>query len=431
MYQAMKTVYESMVKPSDSPEMQIGKAIEFGSRFRVALGLTENEYGRPTIDWKAPEKRDPRAFSFEGLAHTICGYEWHENLKKHVRNGSRVFEAGGNPAITPGSIPNVSAFLGSVTGLLDHSILEGYEAPEFIIDSIVETRPVNTRQTSIIGLGQIGNVSTRRNPGDPYNFAQFQERYIRTPETQQDALGCAVTVEAVAFDQTTQVLDRCRSIGRVLARQKEFDGWRVVVGATNPYVYNGTGYNTYVASGGNWVNKVASNALADWTNINVIDALFSRMTDQETGNRIAVNWDTLICSPTKKMTARYIQAATTVQARTPTTMAVVSQSGYLGDEKRLLSSPYLDQILTAATTANPAGLAETQSRANEYYYCLKTGRGGAFYRNENWPMMVKTAMADSYTMLANGIFMAIFANQMHVFGVQEPRFVVWSYDVAT
>lgn len=426
-YGAVTRVFESFVKPNDSREAQLAGAHRFAEQFRAELGLSVSEFGgRPTIDKERKGRFNPGEWSIRGLAESLCGHQWAESLNQQQANGYRVAEAGtAAAAIHPGNLPNVSAFLGSVTGLLDASILETYEAPEFIIDTLVDVVQSKTRQHSMIGVGIIGDVRMRRNPGDPYNFAQFQERYIRTPETQQDALGCQVTFEAVYFDQTSQVLDRARSVGTVLGRQKEFDGFSVIAGVTNPYNYNGTGYNTYLTSG-NWINKVTGNTLTDWTQINVVNAMFSRMTDQETGNRIAVTPDTLICSPTKKLTARYIQAATDVEARTPTTQAVVTRAPNLGEVYRIVSSPYLDQILTAAATANIPGLALAQSVADAYWWLLKTGKGGAFYRVENWPLQTATASPDSYSMLNQKLLLAVFADQMHVFGVKEPRYVIES-----
>jgi hypothetical protein len=137
-----------------------------------------------------------------------------------------VFEAGGS-AVTPANIPNVSAFLGSVSGLLDARILEGYQQPEFIIPKLIPTIPTKTRQTRLIATGRIGNAAQTRNPGEPHAAAQFSERRVTTPATTNVALRCEVTFEAVYYDQTNEVLERANSIGTEIGLYEEIEGFKV------------------------------------------------------------------------------------------------------------------------------------------------------------------------------------------------------------
>lgn len=423
-YASIRNKFNEYCRADDSFEQRMVGAEAFANHFALELGYQVNEMGRPVL---RDQKMHPSEVSLKGLAECLVGPEWVENLARHSgsgarRLGGRVFEAGGGSgvAMVPGQIPQVSAYLGSISGLLQAAMLETYDKPEYIIDQIVEVRPVKTRQTKLIGMGRIGDQSKRRNPGEAHPFAQVSQRYITTPETQQDALAGAVTYEAVAFDETQQVLDQMRGIGTELGLRKELDGFGVVCGATNPYNYNGASYNTYLTSG-NWINDQA-NQLDDWTDINNAEELGSRMTDQETGNRIGVVYDTLLVSPARRATAEYITGATNVEARTATTQAVVAGGRNRVTPRKILSSVYLDQVLT--TAAASGGLALSQANANLYWWMMKTGRGGAFYRNENWPLAVNEATPNDFTMLNHKIVLAVFADQMHVFGVQEPRFTI-------
>ena len=422
-YAGIRTVFESFAPRGASQEERLGGTGQFLANFRAGLGLAYNEFGRPVLD---PSKRkwSHHEFSLRGLAEALCGYEWVERLQQPAHAGAgMVVESGpGNVAVTPGNFPEVSAYLGSISGLLEAAVLEAYQKPEYIIDSLVEVVPSKTRQRNLIGTGRIGNQAMRRNPGDPHPFAQFGQRKVRTTETYNEALAGAVTFEAVYFDQTGEVLDRMNSIGDELGLSKELDGFRMIAGVTNPYNYNGTAYNTYLTSG-NWVNDVASNELVDWTNINTVNALFSRMTDQETGNRIAVEWDTQIVSPNKEETANYIQSATEVEQRTQTAAEIRRGSNRV-KAKRIVKSVYLDQILT--TAAADGGLALSQTNADKYWWALKTGRGGAFIRTENWGLQINKAAPNDFDMLNHKLLLAIFADQMHSFDVREPRYVVRS-----
>lgn len=422
-YPSIRNKFEEYCPNDASPERRMAGAQAFAEHFAMELGYQINEFGRPVLK---DQRIHPSQISLRGLAESLCGYEWVESLGAHTaagaKVGGRIFEAGGGSgvAMVPGQIPNVSAYLGSVSGLLQAAMLETYDKPEYIIDQIVEVIPSKTRQTKLIGLGRIGDQSKRRNPGEAHPFAQVQERYITTPETQQDALAGAVTYEAVFFDQTQQVLEQMRGIGTELGLRKELDGFAVFAGVSNPYVYNGTGYSTYLTSG-NWIND-QSNQLDDWTDINNAEELGSRMTDQETGNRIGITYDTLVVSPARRATADYIVGATNVEARTPTTMAVVASGKNRVKPYKILSSVYLDQVLTATAANN--GLALSQSNANLYWWMVKTGRGGAFVRVENWPLAVEEAAPNDFTMKNHKIVLAVFADQMHIFSVREPRNVI-------
>jgi hypothetical protein len=416
-YPAIRRAFESFSKPQDSAETRQAGAYEFVDAFRRDLGLSFNENGRPI---RGQSSMSPREFSIRGLAESLCGYEWVENLGHSSANARRVFEAGGNPAITPGNLPNVSAYLGAVAGLLDAGILEGYDKPDFKIDDLIPTEPSKTRQRVMIGTGRIGDQARRRNPGEGHEFVQFAERKTITGETYNDALAGSVTFEAVFYDQTGQILDEMNGIGDELGLRKELDGFRLIAGITNPYNYNSVAYNTYLTTG-NWVNQIANN-LVDWTDVNVVNAMFSRMTDQETGNRIAVDWDTLLCSPMKELTAKYIQTATEVESRTASG-TVQSRAPKLGDTKKIVTSVYMEQVLTS--TAANGGLGLAQEQADQYWWALKTDkRRSAFVRTENWPVTINRASPTDFNMLNQKLLLAVFADQMHSFDVRDPRLVI-------
>lgn len=417
---AIRSVFEQFVNPKDSHEQRRGKAIEYVENFRKGLGLSVNRDGRPVREAGSPR---PASFSIRELAVGIVGEDWVNGLVRDTGESYRVFEAGGNALMTPGNLPNVSAFLGSVSGLLDAAVLETYDDPEFVIDALVPVESTKTRQTKMIGTGRIGNQSQIRNPGDAHPWAQFEERYSTSPETQQDALAIGVTYEAVFYDQTGEVLAKANSLGKELGLRKEFDGMQVIAGVTNPYNYRGASYNTYLTSG-NWIND-QSNQLDDWTDVNNSRELFTRMKDQETSNRIAVEPDTILVSPQKRMTASYIMNATEIESRTASA-AEVRRGANEGPQYKLMSSVYMDQVLTnAAADPKVAGLGLSQANANQYWWHLKTTPGSsAFVRYENWPIDIRRASPSDFEMLNRRMVLAVFANQSHAFMVREPRYVV-------
>jgi hypothetical protein len=421
-YTSVRRVFEEVCTAKGPQE----GARFFAEQFRRDLGLSVNELGSPVLD-TSKAKMSATEWSLRGLAESLCGHEWADNLGRGAAQGQQIFEAGGIASMVPGQLANVSAFLGSVTGLLDVAVLEQYQKPEYIIDSLVEVRPSKVRQRKLIGTGRIGNQSRRRNPGDPYPMASFGERYQLGPETQQDALGMSVTFEAVFFDQTREVMDQAGKVGDELGLKKELDGFTVIAGITNPYNYKGVAYNTYLTVG-NWVND-GTNVLVDYANVNVVEGLFSRMTDQETGLRINADYDTVIVAPTKTNTAMAIVNATQVRTGSDSGGTNYTQTYTPGSRVQrsfsITSSRYLDMLLTnSATDVNAPGLALTQANADKYWWALKTGKGGAFFREENWPLQVQQAAPNDFNMLNHKLLLSVFADQMHAFGVNDPRLVV-------
>ena len=398
---------------------------------RAELGLSRDNYGRHRVQETvvgeggvATPRLRPEELSLKGLAMAICGESYVEAMNPAYEDptdsiaGENYLAAeadGAAGAITPGNSPNVSAYLGSVTGLLEAKVLEAYNEPEYISDRLVTVIPSNLRQEKLIGHGRIGNRRAIRNPGEAHARAQFKERFVTTPETENYGLAVDVTKEAVFFDQTNQILERAEAVGHELALGKEFDIIDVFVGVTNPYNYNGTSYNTYLTSG-NWIND-QSNPLLDHTDLNLMRELFSRMTDQETSNRVTITPDCLLVSPSKVETAHQIMRATTYQQRTNSQAEVREGPNREAGRYEILSSPYVDQRLTDSD-----GLALSQSNANDYWWAWQKSK--AFYWCENWSVTTKKATPDNYTMLDRGLVLSVFSDYMGVAGVREPRAVV-------
>jgi len=423
----VRTVFEDYVPRDASPGDRVQGTYKFVERFREKLGLGFNKFNRPAFVGEA--EVDYRQFNLRALADTLCpGLP--ERLYEDYSRTMRVMEAGGNPAaVVPGDIPDVSAYLGSVIGLLDAAMLTGYDTPEFMIDDLVPTVPAKTRQSSFIGFGRIGDKSARRNPGEGHEWARFDDRVVKTPETLNDALAGAVTKEAVFFDQTNSVLQQMEEIGRELALRKELDGFRVLAGVTGAtgyngiYEYNGTLYNTYLTSG-NWINDF-ENELNDWTDVDYVEQQFAKMTDQETGNRISVDFDTILVSRAKKNTALQIKAATEIETITAGGQELRRGASKVGSAYNIVSSVYWDQVLTDTANEYSKGLGLSTANAAQYWLAVKTTPNrSAFVRTENFPMKVERATGNSMEMLDKGIVLAVFADQMHRFGVMEPRYVI-------
>lgn len=407
------------------------------------LGIKKGSRGQPVLETANTKRRRPQDVDVKEL--TI---EWfrdsgpgtpEENAQRAIENAKSpqvaqflrdarqaniVLEAS-STAVVPGDLADVSAYLGTVTGLLDAAVLEGYESPAFIADKLCPTEKSNLRQKKMIGVSGSGDVAAIRKPGQPWPMSQLKQRYVTTPETEQKAAGVELTYEAVFFDQTDQVMAQAREIGESIRLLREKDFFRLLAGQSlyNTYTYGGTTYNTYGTSG-NWVND-EDGPLEDWTDLAEVRALFGRMTSQETGERISIMFDTIIVSDARLPNVDRINSATTLSTRTNYSSGNLQESvgPYNLPRYNVVTSPIFDQILT--DTAANKGMALTQAQANDWWFAMNTDPAKApFRRMENWPLRTDEAKDGSYSMLKYGIVAALYAQVMDTWAIVEPRAVV-------
>ena len=401
------------------------------TRFRSMLGLCDPQ-GRA---YRNMQTGDPclrnveipaKMISLRAVSEAIGGLggrDWEDTLKNpQYRPGGTLYrfvqENIGNTAIQPGAFQNINAWGNAYGGLLEVTLLEAYNAPEYVGDMLFETQQSVQRSEKMPGVSTIGDVAEEMTPGQPHPRTQLTERWVTTPMTKKYGLGIDVTMETVFFDPTgNTILQEAENLGKVIRLRKEKRQLEVFLGLSNSYTYNDTAYNTYLASG-NWINLKTGNDLVDWTQINAATNLFSDMVDQETGESIAITGDMqILVMPNRKYTARKIIRDTTVESRTPTTQAVVSsganplQGDFSGEP---ISSPIAYNQLRAS------GVADAD--AVKYWYIGQFQR--AFKYKQNFPLTVRKISAQSYQMEDNGLVLSIFADEMGAPAIVEPRYVV-------
>src|SRR5581483_6264295 len=220
--------------------------VAFSHKFATMLGLGhydsnsgrfvrkfEGDIGtRPVLE---SQQIRPEEISLRGLAQAIFGNVSdgelaHDCLTVAGLPGSApisaltgmsqawAMEAGEN---VPSQFGNISAFNSSALGLLEAKMLEVWNRPAFISDSVVETIPTDIRSQKFIGVGIPGNLNTERKPGDPHIRVQLPERYVTTPDTTNRGAGIDITREAVMFDRTGQLLANAEKIVEGLRMGKE------------------------------------------------------------------------------------------------------------------------------------------------------------------------------------------------------------------
>lgn len=433
----------------------------FESRSQQSNGrwrfLTEMKHGLGLCDKDGNDYRDyagnriskdakvrAEQFSLAELAEGIIGPSWRGLFNPDSRALNKFSQAKAileatNPGdtrallestgigIDPTAFANINTFTSVVGGLVEVKILEAFQNPALIADRVCPAEPTKLNGQKIIGVNHIGDRAAVRKPGMPHERAQFNERWVETPETVENALAVDVLKETVFFDLTGQILQMASSVGEELAYRKEIRVIDTIIGVTNSFKYNGTAYNTYVTSRTQGYLNDQSNPLLDWTSIQSAMLLFARMQDPATGKRILTKPDTIIVNPAKVATANLILSATTTERRSgggastpqttsnPLNVSVSPGSPYSGLE--VLSSPIIEQRCTDAT-----GLNLSQANADDYWWALE--RGKSFRYMQNYPLAVNQAAPNQYEMLDKGIVASYFANERGVPSIWSPWHVV-------
>lgn len=379
-----------------------------------SLGIQRDAFGRPSIKAGSarPEEYDMveiaeaigEAFGFRNFARSL--FDKREQLQFH---GQTVMEAG--PGIDPTAFGAINLWTATTAGLVEAKVIEKYQNPAFIGNALVEVVPTRLNGQKFIGVTGIGNKGQERKPGEPHPRAGFGQHYVTTPELKEQALAVEVTQEADFYDLTGQVMETAAGVGEELGYLRELTIIDLVLGVTNPYVYNGTGYNTYQTSTP-WINS-QSNPMSSYADIDESSALFRQMTDPATGKEILLTPNTILHHSSREMDFNRVFNATEVRETTNTNTVTISPNPIRTAYTRL-SSPILDNRLTAANGLN---LSSSNAKARWYHGDFP----GAFKWMEAWPLRTTPAAANEYVMRDRGLIAAYFSNYRGIGAVREPR----------
>jgi len=358
-------------------------------------------------------KVDPRRLSIRKLAEAFMGEGWAEHLDRYNKTG-RVLESA--EAVDP------SAFAAITGQLLVNEVREKYKLPSMVADSLCSTIPVtngNLGPQRVPYLSDVSNDSDIVEPGMPYSQTRFSGQYIDHPAIIKKGKICSVTAEAIYSDLTSQIIDSARSVGTRVALGREEDILKVVLGITNPHSWNGSSYNTYLSSGSNWINTVTSFSLTDWTGLNTLEQLFTKMKDPVTGKPIMIEPKQIFVMPAQKYSVRRILNATAVESGNYATSGNPSRTvsdNPLDSNYEVITSAHAFNLLTDAAIGNVS-----ESNANLRVYLGDFKR--AFVWREAKPLTVVEAPPQNPLEFNNDIVLSVKASLWGVAGVAEPRAV--------
>jgi hypothetical protein len=378
--------------------------------------------GRPVLestlaDGKTPRLK-PEAIRSAILAEVLLGFEKHDLIQQSPRAMREVDVMEASMDVTPSKFANISAFNSAVAGLLEAKFLEVWQSPNWLADQLVQNEPTMKRSEKFIGISNIGDVAMERKPGNRHVRAELSERFVETPDTVNHGVAIDVTREADMFDLTTQLFRQAESAAETLRRRKEYRILDVFLGITNTYKYNGTATNTYLTAGA-YIND-RSLPFVDWKTFNTALQAFVDLNDPETNEPLDVHPTQLFCMPGKWSDFRKALTDTEVESRTPTTMAVVARgknpfAGFV-EIVPTITYPYAFKRAKA-----PDGLNLSAVNATEYWWLGNFKK--AFGYLENLPLLIQRPAASDYEMADRGLVFSLFADEMGVPFVKEPRHV--------
>ncbi len=344
----------------------------------------------------------PSDFSLRELAEGILGRDGLE--KFNPLSGSvtlSLAEAGGADAVDSTAFSNITG------QIIYNKMLEDYNKPEYVGESLVENIPTKLSGEKIPGIGLIPDEAIELGEGEPYSRTEFGEDYINTPATTKKGLILEITKEAIFFDRTGLVLRRAGMLAERLRLTKEKKILRTVLGIDNSYSRKGVSDDTYQTT--DWVNT-QSNEMIDWGDIEDSEMLFAEMTD-DNGEPILIGGTVVIVMPKKKYTARRILSATEVSTVNGTQTTV---SGNPVDAFSLVVSPIAKQLLVQSGISS--------ANADKYWYQGDFKR--AFAYMENWPLTVVQASDNNEAEFARDIALRYKASEMGTPAVLDPHYVV-------
>jgi len=368
--------------------------------------LFEQTQEAPRLIREAFEAKElkPREFDLGKLFCECFGYARFAEGRSGAL-ATQLMEAAG--AVSTLAFQNISG------QIVYNAILDAYQSEDFVFTRLIPEVQTNLSGEKIPGITEIGDEALVVPEGEPFPVAGVSENWIQTPDTLKRGLVVPVTREAVFFDRTGLLLQRCSDVGKWLGVNVEKRAIDCVIDEnTTAHRYNWRG-NVIASYGDNasthtWDNLLASNALVDWTDIDGAEQQLNNLTDPFTGEPIVMDAKHLIVTKQLEATAYRILNATTIRVITPgfATSANPNQAE--------VDNPWRSKYQLVTSRLLAARLAtDTSWFLGDVTKYAK--------RMVNWPLQTKQAPANSHDEFTRDIVQQYRVDERSAFAVVEPR----------
>lgn len=354
----------------------------------------------------------PSDFSIRELAEAFMGSEWVANLSPKSGRLTRLQESSGS-AVAFSQFSNITG------QIFFTEVKKAYDSEELVFKSVVPTLNSDLADMEKIpGFGDMGDDFETVGENRPFPELGVSEDYFEVGPKQKRGGIVSVTKEAVRFDRTSQLLERCRKGGMFLGLNvekrvidaiiDENAGAASAAAGGHRYHWKGTSYATYQTATP-WINVQTSNELVDWTDVQASWGVLAEITDPYTGEPILITPDSLI------VTTDYLWAAMRIVNHTMARSGdITTGAGHqmettnviklvLGNGLRVLSS----RLLTARAATDTDWWLGNPSEA--------------FARYANWDITPEEEGANSPSAFERDVVARYKVSVRDIVGTREPR----------
>jgi hypothetical protein len=253
VYERVRSKYKEICeakhpRPDKAVAQMITEAI--GLRDPLSGDYFRRPDGFPQL--KKDRKHTVADFNLEAVTEGLLGHRW----KQLLIDRQWVTEEQAAP-IGPSHLMNVSAWTASIGGLVQGSILEGYETADFDLVDLFPTRPAifwqgGERYTNIVGPAR---PAPKVGPGESHPDVRIDALWVEPGPMAKYGHKITIAKETAYIDITGgQVLAAARDLGLGLRYRENELVLDVIVGTTNNFKLGltadsgATGYNTYGAT---------------------------------------------------------------------------------------------------------------------------------------------------------------------------------------
>ena len=344
-------------------------------------------------------------------------FGWHHFQAARSSNGlaHEVFEAAG--AVSTAAFFNIS-------GQIAYSaVLDAYQNEEFQFSKLIPEKQTPYNGEKIPGITPIGNETLVVNEGEPFPKVGVSETYIEVAQPQKRGVSIDVTREAIFFDRTGVLLERCANVGWGLGADDENRAIDCLIdeGTTatdaltgSRYRWRGTSISTYGNNSGShsWDNLEASNALVSYVQLDAAEQLFNTITDPDTAEPIDLEPTHLVVTKQLEQTAFHILNSLMIRRH----LGGYATTGNLVESE--VNNPYKSKYQLLSTKR----LALRLATDTDWFLC----NFKAWARMVNWPLQVKQAQTNSYMEYERDIVASYRADARSNYSTLEPRLSVKS-----
>jgi hypothetical protein len=345
-----------------------------------------------------------------------CDFGIRPLFENFVQNGREIVDSwnpgrgeGGISLLEAGDAVNTAAFSNITGQFVYNAIMEAFESEGFVFSPLVTTRQTDLSGEKIPGITRMGDRAEVVPEGQPYPHVGVGEDWIETPVTTKRGMIVPLTKEAIFFDRTGLVIQRCGEVGAFLGLNKEKRVIDCIVDenvTAHRYKWRGTIYATYQTTSP-WDNVTAGATLVDYTDLDEAEQTLSNILDPNTGEPIVNVATDLIVTRQLLYTARSVLHATQIRVGDGASVSVQTISGnpLAGSAYNIRSSALLAARMATDTT----------------YYLGDLKK--AFAYMQNWPLTTVMAPTNSTDEFERDIVMQWKASERGATVVVEPRVI--------